>query len=126
MVVITFIAAQVAHVSDEVEFLEKDANGRVPGSWAAQQIATCADFAHGSWFWTHVSGGLNYQAVHHLFPGIIHTHYPAIAPIVKEAAARQGVPYKVYPTFWAALAGHFKQLRNAGLNLTVPSLQHLG
>lgn len=117
---------QVAHVGDEVAFLQKDAAGNVAGSWAAQQIATSADFAHGSWFWTHASGGLNYQVVHHLFPGVSHTHYPAIAPIVLEAAKRHGVPYKVYPSFWQALRGHFRHLRNVGCSLIVPSLQTVG
>jgi len=38
------------------------------------------------------------QVVHHLFPGISHTHYPAIAPIVLQTCKEFGVPYKVYPT----------------------------
>ena len=117
---------QVAHVSDDVVFLEKGDNGVVPGSWAAQQIATCADFCHGSAFWTHVSGGLNYQAIHHLFPGVIHTHYPAIAPIVVDAAAKRGIGYTVYPSFWAALRGHFEHLRKAGIAVAVPSLATIG
>lgn len=117
---------QVAHVSDDVAFLEKDGAGLVPGSWAAQQIATCADFSHNSWVWTHVSGGLNYQAIHHLFPGVIHTHYPALAPIVLRAARKWGIPYKVYPTFWAALGGHFRHLRTVGVAAVIPSLQTIG
>jgi hypothetical protein len=54
---------QVAHVVDDVSYPARDpATGRVPLGWAAGQVATTADFCHGSWFWTHVSGGLNYQA----------------------------------------------------------------
>ena len=46
----------------DVEFLQADQQtGKVPRGWAAAQVATSADFAHGSWFWTHFSGGLNYQ-----------------------------------------------------------------
>ena len=53
---------QVAHVVDEVAYPARDpATGRVPLGWAAGQVATTADFCHGSAFWTHVSGGLNYQ-----------------------------------------------------------------
>ena len=53
---------QVAHVVGDVEFLQADQKtGKVPRGWAAAQVATSADFAHGSWFWTHLSGGLNYQ-----------------------------------------------------------------
>jgi hypothetical protein len=47
----------------DVEFLQANQQtGKVPRGWAAAQVATSADFAHGSWFWTHFSGGLNYQA----------------------------------------------------------------
>ena len=46
----------------DVEYLQADlATGKVARGWAAAQVATSADFAHGSWFWTHISGGLNYQ-----------------------------------------------------------------
>lgn len=170
-------------MTGDVEFLQS-ANGKVPRGWAAAQVATTADFSHGSWFWTQFSGGLNYQArppsaclgthdqetqpsllrqpqssaataqslplssscmrmlgvlcqgsmagpchtclvrvirmpllqrwgfppitvhacghalqvVHHLFPNVCHTHYPAIAPIVLATCAEFGVPYKVYPS----------------------------
>ena len=53
---------QVAHVTEGVKFVEADAHGRVPHGWAEAQVLASADFAHGSWLWTHFSGGLNYQA----------------------------------------------------------------
>ena len=54
---------QVAHVVGEVDFPEPDkATGKVAGGWAANQLHTTADFAPGSTFWMHVSGGLNHQA----------------------------------------------------------------
>lgn len=51
---------QVAHVTPDVDFLQQK-DGELPHDWAAAQVATTADFAHGSFFWTHFSGGLNYQ-----------------------------------------------------------------
>ena len=48
-------------MTSDVSYLEADKAGKVPRGWAAAQAATTADFAHGSWFWTQVSGGLNYQ-----------------------------------------------------------------
>ena len=54
-------ATQVAHVTGDVEYLQS-ADGRVSRGWAAAQVATTADFSHGSCFWTQFSGGLNYQA----------------------------------------------------------------
>ena len=38
------------------------------------------------------------QVVHHLFPGVCHTHYPAIAPIVQDTCKEFGIPYMIYPT----------------------------
>jgi fatty acid desaturase len=67
------------------------------------------------------------QVVHHLFPGICHCHYPALAPIVLRSASEFGVPYKVYPTFSSAVMAHFRQLRNAGwYRQGVPSLSTVG
>jgi fatty acid desaturase len=118
----------VAHVVGDVAYLERGGpSGRaVARGWAAAQVATTADFAHGSRFWTHVSGGLNHQVVHHLFPGVCHCHYPALAPIVLRTAAEFGVPYKVYPSFCSAVAAHFAHLRAMGAPLRVPSLATVG
>jgi acyl-lipid (8-3)-desaturase len=52
---------QVAHVVGDVAFMQQDGAPGVPKGWAAAQAATSADFSHGSFFWTHISGGLNYQ-----------------------------------------------------------------
>lgn len=120
---------QVAHVSGDVQYLPRDPkSGKVAMDWAASQVATTADFCHGSWFWTHLSGGLNYQVVHHLFPGINHVHYPAIAPLVQQTCAEYGIKYHVYTTFWEALGAHFKHLKamGAGAVLKVPSLATVG
>ena len=50
----------MAHVTGDVQF-PSTKDSRVAMGWAAAQAATTADFSHGSWFWTHFSGGLNYQ-----------------------------------------------------------------
>eukprot|EP00192_Tetraselmis_astigmatica_P005897 CAMPEP_0117674960 /NCGR_PEP_ID=MMETSP0804-20121206/15338_1 /TAXON_ID=1074897 /ORGANISM="Tetraselmis astigmatica, Strain CCMP880" /LENGTH=451 /DNA_ID=CAMNT_0005483907 /DNA_START=372 /DNA_END=1727 /DNA_ORIENTATION=- len=117
---------QVAHVTEDVEYVKSDANGFVNRGWAEVQVATTADFSHGSFFWTHISGGLNYQVVHHLFPGICHVHYPKIAPIVMQTCKEFNIPYVVYPTFLKALMAHFKQLKHVGADQIVPSLATVG
>lgn len=111
---------------EEVDFLQKGSDGVIEGSWAEQQIKTSADFCHGSFFWTHFSGGLNYQIEHHLFPGVMHTHYPAIAPIVQKIAHKHGLRYTVFPTVFSALASHFKHLKNVGAEAVVPSMHTIG
>lgn len=52
---------KVAHVVHDVGFFERDAKGQISTPWAVSQLCTTADFSHGSWFWLHLSGGLNYQ-----------------------------------------------------------------
>ena len=118
---------QVAHVSDDVSFFERaEDDGVVKKSWAVSQVESTADFCHGSSFWTHFSGGLNYQVVHHLFPGVCHCHYPQLAPIVMKTCKEFGVRYQVYETFWAALSGHIEHLRKVGAEVAIPSLANVG
>jgi fatty acid desaturase len=71
--------------------------------WAVLQVMTASNFATSSYFWTAISGGLNFQIEHHLFPGINHTHLPAISPIIVQTCKEFGVKYHCFPTFWSAL-----------------------
>eukprot|EP00818_Percolomonas_sp_WS_P001012 CAMPEP_0117437580 /NCGR_PEP_ID=MMETSP0759-20121206/1596_1 /TAXON_ID=63605 /ORGANISM="Percolomonas cosmopolitus, Strain WS" /LENGTH=530 /DNA_ID=CAMNT_0005229215 /DNA_START=29 /DNA_END=1619 /DNA_ORIENTATION=+ len=102
---------QVNHVTDKAEMTHCDEDTfEVPHDWASFQIRGSTDFAPGSWFWNHFSGGLNHQIEHHLFPSMSHVHYPAIQPIVEQTCEEFGVPYRYYDTFWDALRGHFRVL----------------
>jgi hypothetical protein len=42
-----------------------------------------------------LSGGLNYQIEHHLFPRVCSAHYPALSPLVRAVCARHNVSYTV-------------------------------
>ena len=117
---------QVAHVVGDVRFFQLSKEGKLNLGWGESQLYSSADFAHGSKFWTHFSGGLNYQVAHHLFPGVCHCHYPAIAPVIMKVAKEHGLEYCVYPTFWSALAAHFSHLKRVGQKTYVPSLQTVG
>eukprot|EP00793_Prasinoderma_coloniale_P000441 PRCOL_00005426-RA len=112
---------QVAHVSTAAVFPEAK-DGKVAMGWATAQCATTINFAPGNWFWTHVSGGLNHQVEHHLFPGICHMHYPMLAPIVRETCEEFGVPYLSYPTFWGAFMSHWEHMHKVGQPIKVPTL----
>lgn len=121
------IMFQVSHVQTRLEFPKPDDRGRVHRGWAENQLMTTADYAHGSSFWLHISGGLNYQVVHHLFPGVTHCHYPALARIVREACEERGITYHVYDTFADALADHVRHLRLVGRQqIVIPSYGNLG
>lgn len=73
--------------------------------WAVTQVQCCVNWKSGSSMANHVSGGLNHQIEHHLFPSIAHCHYPDIAPVVQEVCNEYGIPYKTYPTFFTAFKG---------------------
>lgn len=115
---------QVSHISDDAEFLFSDARKRAEGKcpamfndeWAKSQVATTVDYGHGSPVAAYLSGALNYQTVHHLFPTVSQYHYPAITPIVMRVAEKHGVPFNVKGTFVEALAGHVEHLRKMGEN----------
>lgn len=108
---------QVAHVVADAAFpvLEKvDGVFKVSQGWAESQVRTTTNFCTESLFWTHVSGGLNFQIEHHLFPGVCHLHYPSMQQIVKQTCKEFNIPYKSFPTFRAALGAHFQYLKTMG------------
>jgi linoleoyl-CoA desaturase len=95
--------------------------GRGPSaSWAERQVASSVDFARESRLLGWYLGGLNFQIEHHLFPQLSHVHYPGIAPLVEGTCREFGVSYHVRPTFRAALASHFRLLRQLGSPALAP------
>lgn len=95
---------QVAHVSNDALFHE----GRVSTKdWGRRQVESSCDFAPGSLFWTHISGGLNHQVIHHLFPGVNHCHYPKIWKIVHEQCKKHDIRYVCYDSFYDAIMSHY-------------------
>jgi len=106
---------QVSHISSEVSFPCDVQNEPVlKYEWAVVQILTSVDYGHDSFLQTFLSGALNYQSVHHLFPGVSQYHYPAIAPIVKEVCKKYNVPFNELPSFSDALSAHVNYLYEMG------------
>jgi fatty acid desaturase len=105
---------QVNHVTEAATFFHADNKGIVSADWAVSQVEGSSNFASGSWLWNHLSGGLNHQTEHHLFPTISHVHYPKLHPIVKQTCQEFGVRYNTYPSFMDAIRGHFTLLKEMG------------
>jgi fatty acid desaturase len=61
---------QANHVVSEVQWPQPNALGVMEEDWAKMQVETAQDYAHGSWLTSVLTGGLNYQVVHHLFPHV--------------------------------------------------------
>jgi linoleoyl-CoA desaturase len=108
------VVFQMAHTVEEADFVPPPPGApveRLENDWATHQVATTVDFARGNKLWTWYLGGLNYQIEHHLFPSVSHIHYPDIAPIVQQVCKDHGLEYNFHPTFRAAIASHFRWLR---------------
>lgn len=61
------------------------------------------------------NGGLNYQIEHHLFPRIAHSHYPSIAPIVRDFIRSNNLAtYTHFPTVLDNLLSVFSYLDKTG------------
>ncbi len=108
---------QLAHCVEEAEFIRLTdlADGEViERDFAAHQLATTVDFAPNNRWLTWYVGGLNFQAVHHLYPRVCHIHYPALATIIQRCSAEFGVAYKSTPSLATAIGSHFRWLARMG------------
>jgi linoleoyl-CoA desaturase len=83
--------------------------------WAVTQLHGTANFSTKNPIMLFLTGGLNHQIEHHLFPRISHIHYPQISKIVKETCAEFGVQYHEYKSFLSAVASHYGHLRKMGV-----------
>ncbi len=106
---------QLAHCVEEAEYLSVPEQGeRVDVDFARLQLSATVDFATDNRLLTWYMGGLNFQAVHHLFPRVCHVHYPAILRIVAEVCGEHEVPYAAAPSLGHALRSHYRWLRSLG------------
>lgn len=108
------IVFMLAHAVEETRFLQAPITGVLENDWYIHQLYTTANFSAGNRLAAFLTGGLNQQIEHHLFPAICTIHYPAIAGIVKTTAAEFGIPY-YNSSFWAALRSHFRLLKKRGV-----------
>jgi linoleoyl-CoA desaturase len=108
------VTFQLAHCVEETTTASAEELRASRRVWAVHQVETTADFCPGNPALTWLLGGLNFQIEHHLFPRVPHTHYPAIARIVRRTAARHGVQYTVQGSLWVALRSHARHVRTMG------------
>jgi linoleoyl-CoA desaturase len=109
------IVFQLAHVVENTEFETAAIDPKVIESeWAVYQVKTTANFATQNKVISWLTGGLNFQIEHHLFPRISHIHYPALSKIVKKICKQYEVPYHCFPTMWSAVVSHFLFMKLLG------------
>lgn len=110
------IIFQLAHVTEQTDFVEANEEGMLENDWAVHQVKTTANFGSRSLLLSFITGGLNQQVEHHLFPKISHVHYPKLSPIVKSVCEKHGLTYLEQPTFFHAVISHIRLLRRLGTN----------
>ena len=120
--------------SSQVNHLTEHTAHAQSSSYYRHQVLTAQDFsvkptadqaaaaaAGGAWSWAggvwdgglrlamfYLTGGLNHQIEHHLFPTVCHCHLPHLQPIVEAICLKHGVRYQAAESWWAALADHLR------------------
>ena len=106
-----------AHYLENIFIVNHIQHGLVPPTaahWSVKQVLGTSNWHSGSVWWNWVSGGLNHQIEHHLFPSMNIHLYPLIAPIVKQTCLEYGLPYYNYPSFGVAYLDMIRYLRAMG------------
>lgn len=88
-------------------------NSDKPVCWFKSQVETSSTY--GSFISGALTGGLNFQVEHHLFPRMSSAYYPYIAPKVREICKKHGVKYAYYPWVWQNFASTVKYMHHNGI-----------
>jgi len=93
---------ELAHTTrkDTVDKITNDPEEKQ--SWTKWQVLSSQNFNARSPLVNFLTGGLNHQIEHHLFPSIHHSHLPWIAKIVEDTCNEYDVAYTNKSTFFEA------------------------
>ena len=83
-----------------------------PVCWFKSQVETSCTY--GGFISGCLTGGLNFQIEHHLFPRMSSAWYPYIAPTVRRVCEKHGVRYVYYPWFIQNLISTCSYVHSAG------------
>merc|ERR1719343_787841 len=94
-----------------------------PVCWFKSQVETSSTYGGMISGW--LTGGLNFQVEHHLFPRMSSAWYPYIAPTVRRVCKKHGVRYAYYPWVWQNLVSTIKYIHRAGTGANWDLMQPL-
>ena len=83
-----------------------------PVCWFKSQVETSCTY--GGFIAGALTGGLNFQVEHHLFPRMSSAWYPYIAPKVREICKKHNVKYAYYPWIHSNFISTVKYMHAAG------------
>jgi len=79
--------------------------------WGAHQLITSHNYSIDFLLALHLSGGLNYQIEHHLFPSVHYKYYPELSKIVQQTSQEFNLPYNYTSSFFEGIIKHFYLLK---------------
>ena len=106
-------------LNSQVNHLTPDTAHASSTNFWRHQVVTAQDFGADGAAWHRLlcyllSGGLNYQVEHHLFPTVCHCHHPALHPLVKRICEKHNVPFHGRRGYGDAIALHLEHTRKMG------------
>ncbi|MCY7423175.1 MAG: fatty acid desaturase [Chitinophagaceae bacterium] len=111
------IVVQIVHPNETADF-PKTTNEY--DHYVFYVLGTTADYAAKSPIANSVLGGLNLHVIHHLFPQICHTHFPAVTKIIKATAGEYGITYREAKTMYGSIVQHYRLLKQLATEPYIP------
>ena len=98
----TYLSFQflISHNTSEINKHKKN----IHEDWAEMQITESSTWCGKSKFINFITGGLNSQIEHHLFPGLSDQLYPQIQDIVIDECKKRNIVYVKYDSFYENLS----------------------
>ena len=106
-----YVFSTLFMISSQINHLVPDANEQFSSNFFKHQVLTANNVATDNYLVYLLTGGLNMQIEHHLFPSINHCHLKALQPHVREICKKHNVAYHESKTLWEAVRQHVEHLR---------------
>ena len=98
----------------QINHMVPEASEKKSTNYFKHQILTSHNFAPDSYIMYLLTGGLNLQIEHHLFPSVSHGHLYDLRPEVKNLCKKYNIQYNESESIWIAICKHFKFLKMMG------------
>lgn len=99
------IIFSVSHVNELSCFDENETK------FDLMQLKETSDWSAGSIFWNYVTGGLNHQVVHHLYPHVSSFYYPKM---VEKVTKQYGDKYNRFNNIWSIIKSNHRFMKKMG------------
>jgi len=112
-----------AHYLENIFIVNHIQHGLVPATnahWAVKQVMGTSNWGSRSILMNFISGGLNHQIEHHLFPAMNIYLYPFISEVVEKTCKEFDLPYNNYETFAEAYVDMISYLKAMGQESFTP------